>query len=176
MPTLSHLLHVASLSSKGREVHIIATDAEKAALADQAGILGISRLEASFHVIKGSGSLVAVQGHIAADVTQACSVTLDPVTETVEADVALTYTLKPSDLGKEIDLAPDDEDFPEPVEDGQIDFGALVAEYLVLNLNPYPRAAGASFDEQQWSDHDPDDEVSEPAHPFAALSRLKKGK
>ncbi|MEQ8736426.1 MAG: DUF177 domain-containing protein [Rhodospirillaceae bacterium] len=176
MPTLSHLLPVTSLSGKGREVRIIATDAEKVALSEQAGILSISRLEASFHVTKGAGALIAVQGHISADVSQACSVTLDPVTESVEADIALTYTLKPSDLGKEIDLVPDDEDLPEPIEDGQIDFGALVAEYLILNLNPYPRADGASFNEQEWSDNDPDDEDLTPANPFAALSRLKKGK
>ncbi|MEQ8510358.1 MAG: DUF177 domain-containing protein [Rhodospirillaceae bacterium] len=176
MPTLSHLLPVASLSGKGREVRIIATDAEKAALSEQAGILSISRLEASFYVTKGAGALIAVQGQISADVSQACSVTLDPVTESVEADIALTYTLKPSDLGKEIDLALDDEDLPEPIEDGQIDFGALVAEYLILNLNPYPRADGASFNEQEWSDNSSDDQDLAPANPFAALSRLKKGK
>ena len=34
---------------------------------------------------------------------------------------------------------------PDEIMDGQIDLGALAAEFLVLGLDPYPRKPGADF-------------------------------
>ena len=48
---------------------------------------------------------------------------------------------------------------------GQIDLGALTAEFLALGLDPYPRKPGVDFSYQ-----DPADEKDSP---FAALGKLK---
>jgi len=37
------------------------------------------------------------------------------------------------------------QDPPDPIINGQIDLGALAAEFLVLNLDLYPRKPGATF-------------------------------
>jgi len=38
-----------------------------------------------------------------------------------------------------------DEDAPDPLVDGRIDLGAIVAEFFALALDPYPRKPGARF-------------------------------
>jgi hypothetical protein len=54
---------------------------------------------------------------------------------------------------------------PDLIVDGQIDFGAVVVEFLALALDPYPRKPGAAF-----AGGDP-----EPVRqsPFEALRDLK---
>ena len=57
---------------------------------------------------------------------------------------------------------------PDEIVNGQIDLGALTAEFLALGLDPYPRKPGVDFNYR-----DPADEKDSP---FAALSKLKGGK
>jgi hypothetical protein len=54
---------------------------------------------------------------------------------------------------------------PDEIVNGQIDLGALTAEFLALGLDPYPRKPGVDFDYR-----DPADEKDSP---FAALNKLK---
>ena len=62
------------------------------------------------------------------------------------------------------------EDLPDPIVNGRIDLGGLVAETLVLGLDPYPRKPGVAF-------ADPTPAAPEPpeASPFAVLRGLKPG-
>lgn len=174
---LTHLVAVNNLSGQGREVSLVATAAERVNIAEDCGLAGLERLTAQYTVTKGSGRLVAVQGHISATVIQSCGVTLKPVEEEVEADVALSYTLDPraaeAAAEGEVIVNPDDEDPPEPVIDGKIDFGAVTLEHLVLNLNPYPRAPGADFDAKTWHDDGEEQPQNEKANPFAVLEGLR---
>lgn len=174
---LTHLVAVNNLSGQGREVSLVATDAERARIAEDCGLIGMERLQATFKVTKGAGRLLAVQGHLSATVTQSCGVSLKPVQEEVEADIALTYTLDPRAVAAaaadEVVIDPDDEDPPEAVVDGKIDFGAVALEHLVLNLNPHPRAPDADFDAQAWRDDSENDSQNGKNNPFTALGRLK---
>jgi uncharacterized metal-binding protein YceD (DUF177 family) len=108
---------------------------------------------------------ISVTGTLVADVTQACVTTLEPVSDHIEEDFegwyldesqATSFTrakkrLNPVD-DESIDLPPlDDEetavtheqDDPEPVVNGMVDIGELVAQYLSLALNPYPHSEEA---------------------------------
>jgi hypothetical protein len=58
------------------------------------------------------------------------------------------------------------DDPPEVLQDGIVDVGALVTEFLILGIDPYPRKPGAQFDSAPAGDPGP--------HPFAALAALKK--
>jgi uncharacterized metal-binding protein YceD (DUF177 family) len=59
-----------------------------------------------------------------------------------------------------------DPDAPEPLEGDTIDVGAIVADHLSLALDPFPRAAGATYEPAaQPADAKP--------NPFAALAQLK---
>lgn len=163
---------VTSLPAGGRDVSITATADECAAIAADFGLLGCTALTASFTITKAGGPLIAVQGQIDADVEQECCVSLKPVTNHVRADVALTFTLSPDRAASEVEIDPDDVDPPEPVENGEIDIGALACEHLALNIDPYPRSPGAAFSDQLTIE---DAEPAAPNTPFAALAALKKG-
>lgn len=171
---LSHSIPVGNVSRKGKIVSIVAIDVEREGIAKECGLIGLARLEAEFTVTKGAGRLLAVQGHISAEVTQSCGVTLKPVQEQVEADVALTYSLDARVAAElEVEVHPDDEDPPEPVIDGEIDFGAVALEHFALNLNPYPRASDAAFEASAWQDEPAEDNQNGKVNPFAALAGLK---
>lgn len=171
---LSHVIPVTNVSGQGKVVRIVATDEERSAIAEECGLAELKRLEADFTVTKGAGRLLAVQGHISADVVQSCGVTLKPVEEQVQAEIALSYTLDPKWAEvPEVVVNPDDEDPPEPVIDGEIDFGVIALEHFALNLNPYPRAADADFDAAAWTAEPSQEEQNEKKNPFAVLERIK---
>lgn len=174
---LIHLIPVTSLSQKGRAIVVKATADELVNIAKDCGLDAIETFKAEFQVTKGGGPLIAVQGRVLADVVQTCGVTLAPVEAHVEGDIALLFTLDPVKSRAEVDVDPNDEDPPEPVIDGQIDFGALALEHLVLNLDPYPRAPDAAF--QANNQHAQEVELAEEdgkrENPFAVLSTLKTG-
>ena len=61
-------------------------------------------------------------------------------------------------------------DAPDPIENDEIDLGALATEFFMLGIDPYPKRPGAVFD--------PVAQLGEAAvtamSPFAALARLKQ--
>ena len=61
----------------------------------------------------------------------------------------------------------DDEDAPDPIVDGQIDLGALAAEFMLLGLDPYPRKPGVEFA--------PPSEQDAQDTPFARLADRAEG-
>ncbi|HCS23533.1 MAG TPA: metal-binding protein, partial [Rhodospirillaceae bacterium] len=62
----------------------------------------------------------------------------------------------------------DDLDAAEMVHNGMIDLGEVVAQYLSLELDPYPRAPGVSLAAQMQASGQP-----KKANPFQALEALK---
>lgn len=172
---LVHLIPVTSLSQKGRTVAVTATAAELVDIAKDCGLESIGSFRAEFEVTKGGGPLIAVQGRVVADVVQTCGVTLEPIEAHVEADVSVLFTLDPVKSRTEVDVDLSDEGPPEPVIDGQIDFGALTLEHLVLNLAPYPRASDAAFqaNNAQGQESELAEGDAKRESPFAVLSALK---
>jgi hypothetical protein len=70
-----------------------------------------------------------------------------------------------------LDLSPTDLDPPDPIIGGVIDLGQVVAEQLVLALDPFPRAPGAAFDSPADA---PAAEGTPTPGPFAALAALRQ--
>ena len=136
-------------------------------LADLALRLGLPRIHALSAVLKAEPwrrSGVKVSGQIIADIEQTCVVTMEDFRE-VQKIPALRYFLLPKDLPKT--LSEIDEADADPIEDGRIDLGELVAETLAIELDPYPRKPGAGFADII--------EDAEKPSPFSALSKLKDG-
>lgn len=172
------LLSPQDVSPAGTHVIIEATEAQRLALAESAGIVSIEAMRAEVLVKPWSGNGFAVSGRITARVTQACVVSLEPLATTVDEpiDVKLVppeemekYAIVPDEKG-EIDMDLSTLDVPDPIENGVIDVGDIVREFFVLGLEPYPRKPGAVFDAAA-AGVDPGAEV---LSPFAALARLKK--
>jgi uncharacterized protein len=129
----------------------------------------LPRLTASFTLVPAGGEQVHVRGRVQAEVGQTCVVTLEPLTTEVDEDVDVMFSPDAAQAAVRPEADDDDpmaEDPPEPIIGGEIDLGALAAEFLILALDPYPRKPGAVF-EPVIQPVDPAD------HPFAALAALK---
>ena len=143
---------------------ISATPLERTALARRFGLLGFDLLRATAKIEPADGAhgaagergagLLRLGGHLSAEVSQACVVTLEPVASRVEVDFNLLYSLEPGPApapegvaAAEVVVDPEAEDPPEPLGPGGLDLGEAVAQHLALALNPYPRAPGAALAE-----------------------------
>lgn len=168
----SRPIAVERLPLEGKRVEIVATEEERNALARRFGVDTLERLSADVHLAPfANGELVRVSGRLSAAVTQTCGVTLAPVFSDIAEEFELSYAFAPEPVhGREIELDVAGEDPPEPIEDGVIDVGEVVAEQLALAIDPFPRAPDAAFEPP------PEMEESKPAGPFAALEALRKGR
>jgi uncharacterized metal-binding protein YceD (DUF177 family) len=101
-----------------------------------------------------------------AQLTQPCAITSEPVPARIAESFTLTFG--PVEDSSEIVLDGDAEPV-EPLDDGMIDIGEAVAQQLSLTLDPFPRAPGATLEEEaDLSDRSPRES------PFAALAKLRK--
>ncbi|QRG05464.1 DUF177 domain-containing protein [Xanthobacter dioxanivorans] len=163
----SQSVRVVDLPPHGLDLKL-APDARTChALASYAGVLAVSDLAAQLHFDPERADGVHVTGRVTATVRQTCGVTLEPFDAPLSEEIdvhfvpAGSYVPKPPAPGEE----DDGEDPPDEIVDGAIDAGALLCEFLVLGVDPYPRKPGAVFEAPATNPA----EVS----PFAALARLK---
>lgn len=144
-------VNVARLPQKGMPVLIEATAAQREALAEAHGLLSVERYRADLMVTKWKRNGVKVSGRVEADITQACIVTLEPITAHVDEDVEGVFLPEDSKLARqgfnaagEILLDAEGPDSPETFIGDTIDVGALAEEFFGLGIDPYPRKSGAS--------------------------------
>jgi uncharacterized metal-binding protein YceD (DUF177 family) len=174
-PEFSRPIHLTDITPSGVEMNIEASPQECAALSERFDILGIASLKAHVLLVP-QGDLYRLEASLAADVTQACVVTLDPVSSHIEADFSRLYgegealEAARQALLQEVDLDAEGEDEPDPIENGAIDAGEAVAEELALSLDPFPRKPGASLKGSPW---DASEDGEGKPHPFAALAKLR---
>lgn len=168
-PELSRPLKVERVPLGGIEEHIVAAPLEREALAKRFGLIDLPRFEAFLNVDREQGGMYAVTGRIIADVVQSCVVTLEPVAQKVREDINVLFA--PPHLVKQVSEGalggdPDEADPPEPIENGMIDLGELVAQHLAMGLDPYPRKEGAELGVVEVGAKI---EEAKPANPFAKL-------
>lgn len=175
-PEFHRPVRVADLADGENAIDIAADATERQALARRFALAGLDKLEARLTLVPADDRRgLDVEGHLVADVTQSCVVTLEPVRATIDAVFRRTYAVEPppEDDG---DLGPsllDAVDPPDPIVDGAVDLGEAVAEQLALELDPFPRAAGATLEgiaEKLKNSNEIDDK----SHPFAVLAELKR--
>ncbi|WP_374371742.1 DUF177 domain-containing protein [Dongia sp.] len=173
----SRIIEAGSISSRGSERRIEANAAECKALADLLDLQAIGSLAADLSMRRLASGLIEIKGRLEADVIQTCVVTLEPVPAKVSESFRVTFGegVEEPDL-TEIDLDYEDQDPPEPIVDGMIDLGALVAEHLSLGLDPYPRKADAAIPTEYEAGPLEVPEIERPAtrKPFAGLDKLIK--
>jgi len=149
-----------------RQVSIAADDAERAALARRFDLIGIERLAGDF-TIRREAAGIAVAGRVTATLIQACSVTGDPLSATIDEPVDLLFVPSGADGVEEVEL--DDGELDVIAYDGgAIDLGETAAETMALALDPFPRGPGAAAALKAAG------VISEEeAGPFGALAGLK---
>jgi uncharacterized metal-binding protein YceD (DUF177 family) len=165
-------VNVAQIPESGMHRDIEADRADRASMAEVAGLREILSASAALDVTRESGGRVHVAGHVRARVGQTCVVTLDPIENDIDERIDLIFA--PSEqipqLADLVDEAAESDeeipDPPEPIVNGVIDLGRLATDALFLAIDPYPRRLDAVFEPPVVA-ADPDD------HPFAALKALR---
>ncbi|WP_417806104.1 YceD family protein [Thalassospira lucentensis] len=180
-PEFSRIVNTDEQVGKKEKLTIKASDKECAALAKRFELISIDSLQADLTILVASNGEVTVRGPMQADIVQRCVTTLDPVPEKVEDDVEVLFSphvseddlpSNPDDLE---DLSEDELmallDQPEPLVDGKIDVGEVVAQFLAVAMDPYPRKQGAELPEAVLVEEEAEEERP---NPFAKLAGLKE--
>jgi hypothetical protein len=189
----SRPLTVSEIPEEGLKITIRADEKERAALAAANGLVALTRLEADLRVERGAAGDLDVTGTLTADVRQSCVVTLEDFDATIVEPIHVRFAPAPeteapsrhgkgagrvmraeaahaSGAGRSHHAVDMDEDAPDPLIGGEIDLGAVAAEFLTLGLDPYPKKPGARFEEPA------PEENAGISSPFAELrSALKSG-
>ena len=113
----------------------------------------------AFLVLRDRSGSIQAMGTVVADLTQACVVSLAPVTAHIEEEFEGWFGDKSSAVSfararhereakkghVEAEVLEESID-PEPIVGGKADIGELATQYLSLALDPYPHAEGVAYE------------------------------
>lgn len=175
-PEFSHPVPVDRIGATWSHFPIEAGAEERAALAKRFDLVELGRLKAVVRLRRvRAGSFVKLAAEIEAAVVQTCVVSLEPVPAAVSEKLELLFgPIEGSRAERQEIEVSADLDEPEPIEDGVIDIGEIVAQQLSLALDPYPRRDDAVAETVLMpADTEPEAEPARP-NPFADLAgRIK---
>ena len=159
---MTRIVEVRALSQKPKNMEWEATSDELDAIAKRLNVVEVKDLKVSLQIEKKN--LIKVSGQFTAHIVQRCVVTMEPIEEKI-SDVFEDFFGEHKRHALPVDIDMEAQDV-EAVENGRIDVGELVLQYLVLGVNPYPRKQGVQEVEVL--------EENEKENPFAVLAKLKK--
>jgi len=168
-PVWNHPITVADIPEEGEDVTLAPDEETRAALARFADVLAVSSLSARLHLQPDGAGGAVVTGELNATVKQNSVVSLEPFDNKVHEEIALRFAPEgaaPKSSDPDIEL--DEADPSDAIRGGVIDLGAVVSEFLVLGIDPYPRKPGEVFSPPEPPGGGGRD------NPFAALEKLKK--
>lgn len=171
-PPLERLYDLNRLSEAGYEAAIELGPEELAKLARWVDVVGVNRFEGRVSLTRLSATRFNYSAHLEADIVQACTVTLEPVSASLSLDFMRELHLvrqvkKMVDFSGELSPTAGGDDVPEEIDNTRFDLAAPLLEEFSLAIDPYPRAPGVAFDA-------PRAEGDRPENPFAVLSKLKE--
>jgi uncharacterized metal-binding protein YceD (DUF177 family) len=183
-PEFSFFVNCNSLKEAEKTYQLKANADERAALGRRLDLSALDSLQVKAVVSRQSADLVALVCDCSVEYVQQCVVTFKPLKnqknfsfERIFSATAREYFGSETEPGEEAgagvsevdDEAPEP---PDPMSDGGFDVGECVAEQLSLEIDPFPRAADASFEglPRPGETEDSTGRVS----PFAVLEQLKK--
>jgi uncharacterized metal-binding protein YceD (DUF177 family) len=156
---------------EGREVSVITTAEERAAITEFLEVSDVPRLAVTMKALPFRDGL-RVTGRLTAEVVQPCVLTFVPVHQQIDEPIDRIFlpgrekqTVAPGQPEVFIDL--EDDDAPDYFEGHEVDLSDLVLETLALAIDPYPRAPDARLEDVLPADDDSKDS------PFAGLKSLK---
>ena len=164
------------LGATPEKIAFTATTGECAALAWRCDLTSLADLSVAGTLRRlEDGETVALEVHFTAEIGQLCVVTLDPIAWRLDERFERVYQPMPDPSAggvREVVVAIDEADPPEPLIDQAIDVGAAVAEHLALVIDLYPRKENAAI-APQYADAG-GDQPDLRDHPLAALRVLTK--
>lgn len=176
---ISHEIDVRRLKSAGDTIIVHPKKNILKTLAAAHGLIEISHFEAKLLVRPWRKNGARLTGQFKASVSHACSVTLKPVEQSIEAEFEANFIpladahriAAPRDVTDGAALYDVDDDGPDYFEGATIDIGATLEEFFGLELDPYPRADDAVLPDQVQLT--PEIEAAEKPSPFAGLANWK---
>lgn len=139
----SHPFRTAALPARKATRFDLRPDAAaRAAIAADLGVLSLGALRFAGELRPAGRRDWLLEAELEAEVTQACVVTLAPVTSRIGEAVVRRYVAGLAEPEAEETEMPDETVEPLPAV---IDAGAVMVEALALALPPYPRAEGAGL-------------------------------
>ena len=170
---ISKIYNLGRLGQSGDEISIEANDEERAAIAKEVKVLEVAKFSARIILKKTSATNFELGCHLAAEIVQACVVTLEPLVARIEKDFTRELHLAPllrrtPEKEKEVVFDANEDDVPEEIESPHYDPMGPLMEEFVLAIDPYPRAPGVAFEA-------PEGVNAKLESPFAVLKGLKSG-
>jgi uncharacterized metal-binding protein YceD (DUF177 family) len=169
--------NVAKIPRKGERIQFVAEAEQFAQIADYLDVDGVSSFDAKLEITPWRKGGIKVEGHINAEMTQTCSITLEAMNTKINHSFDQWFVHQGSRLAQpqlneegEIIVDLENPDLPDTYENDTIDFGMVILEQAVLAVDPFPRVEGAEFETVTT---EADDEDGKPASPFAVLEQLK---
>ena len=179
----SRRLSISDVGQKTLRVDIEASEKERRALAVRLGLVELKDFRASLAVQPWNGIGFRASGTFMALVRQRCSISLEPFDEEIGDEFNIPFVPEDQMPRYQDDSADLDDDEPaEPIEDGQIDLGELLAQLLALAIKPYPRKPGANLEAMRsdsaardisLADNSTPSAAPPKPSPFSALEKLK---
>jgi hypothetical protein len=170
MSALSHIYNLGRLGQAGDALTIEAGPEERAGLARLAGVLEVPKFTATVSLKKISPTRFELSYALAAEVIQACVVSLEPLTAPIAKEFTrelhFTPVMRRPAGEKEVIVSPAEDDTPEEVDSLHYDLAGPLVEEFLLAIDPYPRKAGVEFAL-------PGEAGNKPESPFAVLKGLK---
>jgi hypothetical protein len=158
-PEWSHFVEAEKIGTVPMKMTISPNADERKRLAKRMGLGDLRSLESDLVMSRDSGSnVIFVSGQIRAGVTQNSVVS----GKAVKNEIIDSFEAWYADPEQAVSFAKakqerltrdgqadmpflDESEDPEPVVDGKIDAGELVAQYLSLAIDPYPRLEGEEY-------------------------------
>ncbi len=166
------------VTTNGHRVKFEADAETREKIADLFDLIVLDSFVAKATLVPWRRDGVQLDGEIIARLSQACIVSLEPVSDQIEQSFRLRLVREGSKLARQLttldEEAPvtlDDDDIPDPFSGETIEVGAIFLEQLALALNPYPRVEGKEFADSAFAETD---QPAQRENPFAALEALKK--
>ena len=122
---------------------------ERDLLARRFCLLEIKKLAADIYLVRRASSdeKVYVDVHFSTDLVQNCVVSLRPIEKNIKDRFSVVFANEGDEVSGSESFTIEDLDPPESFSEGQLEIGGLVAEYLGLALDPYPRHPDADLPE-----------------------------
>ncbi|MEM0898388.1 MAG: DUF177 domain-containing protein [Pseudomonadota bacterium] len=176
-------INVDRLPHKGGSFEIELTGDELERLATFNQLLSIDNFRANIEVLRWKKYGFRIRGLIKAELVQQCTVTLEPVPQSLSTNFEALFVPAGSKLSRpvlsesdqELIIDPEGDDPPEEFEPPWLDLGGIVQEFFALAIDPWPRHPSADDAVQSASAASADhDDADEKENPFAALAELSK--
>jgi len=172
-------VNVRALPRSGKQVALVSTPGQCAALAKNHGLVAVEHFQAKFFLQPLSRGRVRLHTHFTAKIVQRCVISGEPLLSEVGDDFTVIFEPVAQQMHNQnktereviLEVLPQETEETDFFDGNEINLGFVVEEFFELALDPYPRKEGAQFQPVcigEAQDNRGENDIS----PFAILKNL----